>query len=378
MFAALYLACVLVFLSGVAGFYRPGVGFTSMVRFGKDREARVIPELRAVPRFIVAGSGYDGQFYAQLAASPAPWKASVRAALDNPPYRSGRMATSVVAYVLGGGNPAYAMHVYAAMNVVVWLVLAWLLLHWFPPGTPWDFACWVGILFSAGTMMSVCRALPDLPAFTLMVGGLRLWETARPNAAAGLLGLAGLVRETSILAAAIVVEKPSNRQSALRTFGRIVLIAAPALALTVALRYVAGKSHAAADNFALPFVAFVKRWLLIGKDGVLRSAGVIATMLSIGVEVAFFASRVRIADARFRLGAVYVVLFAFTSDAIWEGYPGSAPRVLLPLLLAFNLALPRTRRFWWLLVLGNLSVVTGWHNLTHPPKPADAITLAAQ
>lgn len=366
--------CALVFLAGIAGFYHPGVGFTSMVRFGKDRESRVIPELRAVPRFVVAGTGYDGQFYAQLAAKPAPWDASVRTALDSPPYRSGRMATSVVAYVLGGGNPAYAMHVYAAMNVVVWLVLAWLLLHWFPPGTTWDFACWVGILFSAGTMMSVCRALPDLSAFTLMVGGLRLWETARPNAATGLLALAGLVRETSILAAAIVVEKPSTRQGALRTLGRIVLIAAPALVLTVALRYVAGKSHAATDNFALPLVAFVKRWLLIGKDGVLRSAGVVLTMLSIAVQVAFFASRVRFADARFRLGAVYVVLFAFTSDAIWEGYPGSAPRVLLPLLLAFNLALPRTRRFWWLLLLGNLSVVTGWHNLTHPPKPAEATT----
>lgn len=376
MFAALYLACVLVFLVGVAGFYRPGVGFTSMVRFGKARESRVIPELRAVPRFIVGGSGYDGQFYAQLAANPAPWKAEVRAALDNPPYRSGRIVTSLVAYVLGGGNPAYAVHVYAAMNIVVWLTLAWLLLHFFPPGTPWDFACWAGILFSAGTMMSVCRALPDLSAFALMVAGLRLWETARPTAAAGVFGLAGLVRETSILAAAIVAEKPSTRQAVLRMAGRIALIAAPALALTLVLRHIAGKSHAAADNFALPFVAFVRRWILIGKDGVLRSAGVVATMLSIAVQVGFFASRMRLADARFRLGAVYAVLFAFTSDAIWEGYPGSAPRVLLPLLFAFNLALPRTPRFAALLLLGNLSVVTGFHNLTHPPQSAET-TMAA-
>ena len=369
---------MVVFLLEIAGFYSPGVGFTSMVRFGKDRESRVIPELRAVPRFIVPGSGYDGQFYAQLAANPAPWKAEVRTALDNPPYRSGRIVSSVFAYALGGGNPAYAMHVYAAMNIVVWLVLAWLLLRWFPPGTAWDFACWAGILFSAGTMMSVCRALPDLSAFALMVAGLRLWETARPTAAAGVLGLAGLVRETSILAAAIVVEKPSTRQAVLRMVGRSALIAVPALALTLVLRHIAGKSHAAADNFALPFAAFVRRWILIGKDGVLRSAGVVATMLSIAVQVGFFASRLRLADARFRLGAVYVVLFAFTSDAIWEGYPGSAPRVLLPLLLAFNLALPRTPRLWPLLLLGNLSVVTGWHNLTHPPKSADASVAPAR
>jgi len=378
VFTTLYVACVVVFLTGVAGFYRPGLGFTSMLRFGEDFESRVIPELRREPHFVVRGKGYDGQFYAQLAAKPVPWDPSVRRALDNPPYRSGRIVPSLVAYALAVGNPARAMHVFAVMNVAVWGVLAWLLLYWFPPGTTWDFACWGGILFSAGTMMCVCRALPDFSAFVLIVAALRFWERGRRNAAAGMLGLAGLVRETSILAAVMLVTRPSDRKSALGTLGRVALAGIPALVLMVGIRLlVAGTSHAASENFGLPFMGMLRRFAQIAEDGFVSSAGVVVTMVAIVAQAAFFVFPVRLADVRYRLGAVYALLFVVTNDAIWSGYPGSAPRVLLPLLFAFNLALPRTPRWWPLLVVGNLSVVTGWHNLMHPPKSAASAATAA-
>ena len=45
---------------------------------------------------------------------------------------------------------------------------------------------------------------------------------------------------------------------------------------------------------------------------------------------------------------------------VWGGYPGAALRVVLPMTIAFNLLLPRTRRFWPLAILGNLSV---WYGL---------------
>jgi hypothetical protein len=376
LFTGLYVACVLVFFVGVAGFYRPGLGFTSMLLFGRDFEARVIPELRHEPHFVVAAKGYDGQFYAQLAAKPVPWDPDVQRALDNPPYRSGRIVTSLVAYALAGGNPARAMHLFAVQNIVVWCGLAWLLLAWFPPGTAWDFVCWAGLLFSAGTLMSVCRALPDLSAFTLIVAALRLWERKRPTATASLLGLAGLVRETSILGAAMLAERPNDRRSAWRTLGRLALVVSPAVALMLVLRFSVGKSGAVSDNFGLPFAGLIKRIVLIGHDGIVKSAGVVLTLASIVVQAGFFAFRARLGEARGRLGLVYVVLFAFTNEAIWSGYPGSAPRVLLPLLFAFNLSVPRTPRHWPLLLLGNLSVVTGWHNLMHPPKPAAAATTA--
>ncbi|HEV8551260.1 MAG TPA: hypothetical protein VGQ57_19565 [Polyangiaceae bacterium] len=373
LFTGLYAACAIVFLIGVARFYRPGLGFTSMLQFGARFEPRVIPELRHVPRFVVRGAGYDGQFYAQLAAKPQPWDADIQRALDDPTYRSGRIVQSLFAYGLAGGNPARAMHVYAVMNVAIWGVLAWLLLAWFPPGTPWDFACWAGVLFSAGTMMCVCRALPDLAAFVLIVAALRAWERGRRTAASCLLGLAGFMRETSILATAIVLEKPEDRAAVKSTLWRVAVCVTPALALMVALRWIAGPSNAASNNFGVPFVAMLRRFALVAHDGLLKSAGVVATMVSIVAQAGFFAFRWRALDARVRLGLAYLVLFAVTNDAIWEGYPGSAPRVLLPLLFAFNVALPRAAKWWPLLVLGNLSVVTGWHNLTHPPKHAVSV-----
>jgi hypothetical protein len=43
-------------------------------------------------------------------------------------------------------------------------------------------------------------------------------------------------------------------------------------------------------------------------------------------------------------------------DAVWEGYPGAALRVLLPMTLAFNVLLPRGGKWRAWLVLGNLAV----------------------
>ena len=46
----------------------------------------------------------------------------------------------------------------------------------------------------------------------------------------------------------------------------------------------------------------------------------------------------------------------FLGDAVWENYPSAAARVLLPMVLAFNISVPR--RGWWalLLIVGNLGI----------------------
>jgi hypothetical protein len=56
------------------------------------------------------------------------------------------------------------------------------------------------------------------------------------------------------------------------------------------------------------------------------------------------------------LGASYAALLVVLGDAVWEGYPGAALRVLLPMTLAFNVLLPRGGKWRAWLVLGNLSV----------------------
>lgn len=51
---------------------------------------------------------------------------------------------------------------------------------------------------------------------------------------------------------------------------------------------------------------------------------------------------------------------------VWEGYPGAASRVVLPLTLAFNVLVPAGRRWLPVLVLGNLSVFAGLAEMDPP------------
>jgi hypothetical protein len=53
---------------------------------------------------------------------------------------------------------------------------------------------------------------------------------------------------------------------------------------------------------------------------------------------------------------VFSVMMIFLGEAVWEGYPGAASRVLLPMTLAFNILLPRGGRWWVVFVLGNFAL----------------------
>jgi hypothetical protein len=54
-------------------------------------------------------------------------------------------------------------------------------------------------------------------------------------------------------------------------------------------------------------------------------------------------------------------------ESVWEGYPSAAVRVLLPMLLAFNLTVPRGPRWWVVILLGNITIL-GTPNFARLPK----------
>jgi hypothetical protein len=49
-------------------------------------------------------------------------------------------------------------------------------------------------------------------------------------------------------------------------------------------------------------------------------------------------------------------MMIFLSTPVWEGFPGAATRVLLPMTLAFNILMPRGVRWLPWLLIGNLTV----------------------
>jgi hypothetical protein len=54
--------------------------------------------------------------------------------------------------------------------------------------------------------------------------------------------------------------------------------------------------------------------------------------------------------------------------SVWAGYPAAAARVLLPMTLAFNIFVPRTRGWWFVLLLGNLNVLASPDVLRLPSR----------
>jgi len=93
---------------------------------------------------------------------------------------------------------------------------------------------------------------------------------------------------------------------------------------------------------------------------------VFATVLSLTAQWLFFVLRWRPTERWWRVGVAFAVMMAFLSTPVWEGYPGAATRVLLPMTLAFNVLVPRGRRWLPLLLVGNLSVAASVFEFSPP------------
>jgi hypothetical protein len=69
-----------------------------------------------------------------------------------------------------------------------------------------------------------------------------------------------------------------------------------------------------------------------------------------------------------RLGAAYLPLMAVVSTSVWEGFPGAACRVLLPMTLSFNLLVARRKAHLAWILIGNLTVLSGLLFLKDVPE----------
>lgn len=364
-----YLAVVTIFLVSLSGFYDPQTGFTGLIMFGEQLDEQAVPALRALPHHIVSdSSGYDGQYYAQLALDPLLRDPATLGAVDVPLYRARRILFSWTAFLLGLGRVEWVVEAYALQNVLCWLALAWLLLRWMPPGSPRYFAVWVGCLFSQGLMTSVRFAVLEGPSLLLLVLTMLALETGRPWLAAAVAGVSGLGRETNLLNGAALVTW-RNRWPRRAEVRRLVVQAAVLVApFGLWLAYVSYPGWPAFDmggrNFAAPPFGYLEFWAdtvsSLRADGWASVARFkLLVLISLTTQAVVLVSRPRWRDPWWRVGVVYAGFMLVLGSAVWEGHPGAAARVLLPLTLAFNVGLPKGRAFWLLFVLGNLTIAGG-------------------
>ena len=367
--AAVYVAAVVVFLVSIGRFYQKSTGFTSLIHFGSKFYDRTLPAVRYAPHATAFdGWGDDGQFYAQMAVEPLLRNRHLDVALDNPPYRSRRILFAWTAYLAGQGEPARVLRAYAMQNIVAWLALAGVLLYWFPPSRARNVLPWIGCLYSAGLLISVRLSMLEGPSMLVVTLAILAHERHRGWLATGLMAISGLGRETNMIGSGLLVSRvPRTRQQILAVCGTAACVALP---FVVWSRYVSsiypGFSYTSPDSFAVPFSGYLTKWSTTLREyyqyGWASNARFnFAILIGLSVQLAFLALRREWKSAWWRMAAPYCVLFAMTSYAVWGGSPGAAPRVLLPLTFAFNVLVARLEgwSFWALIVLGNLSVVSG-------------------
>ncbi len=361
---AAYALTVAMFLWVCGQFYLPGKGFTYLIIFGDKDSARFIPQLRTVNHYELENSaGYDGAYYAQIAMQPNLSDPALKRGVDNLAYRSRRILFCWTAYALALGNPIRALHIYAVQNIVCWLLLGGLLLRWFPPNCWQNYLRWCGVMFSYGLCFSLRGSLVDGPSLLLIACGVALVEAGRPWWSAIVLGISGLGKETNILGGAALARPESNTiQGWSKVALRGVIVVLPVvLWLLVVRRWLGPSDDLGIRNFTFPLASYWKKWFDTITELIAEGPGAFARssllmLVSLTAQFLFFAFRRRWEDPWWRIAAVYSVMMIFLGEAVWEGYPGAASRVLLPMTLAFNVLVPRGRRWWLLLVLGNLTV----------------------
>jgi len=352
-------------------------GFTSFLQIDRLVAAEIIPALRGGPIYIHPGEGsYDGCYYVQIATSPGLKDPALRTAIDDAGYRARRILLGAVAWVLGGGDPAWIAHAYAWLNVGLWFVLAAVLWRMFPVADWRATLAWALMLASAGVLFSVRFALTDLAALVLTVAALLLVEGRRHGSAAVLVGLSGLARETGILgAAALLADRPATGGAVLRLAGRLVLCVLPLVLWLLYVRHALGGTSTGQRNLAWPLVGWVGRWqeLAQAADENLSPRVYLQSFLehiALSVQAAYLLLRPKRNDPWWWTGASYVLLLVCMGPAVWGGYPNAASRVLLPLTLVFNVLVVRRRATLGWLLAGNLSVFAGYHSLEVTPDRA--------
>jgi hypothetical protein len=380
-------AAVLVFLVFAARFWSPVWGFTAFLQLDASNDDVKISAFKTEPVYVYRNvGGYDGLYYAQLAYHPTLQSPELAGAMDNFSYRARRILVPALAWLLALGQPAWIVQVYSVLNIFCWLILAALLWRALPVRDAKSWLAWFSVLFSTGCLISVRLALTDLVALVILLAAVIYSEQQQQAGRAGgalLMAAAGLARETSLLASPGLLRRPwLSRANAL-----VLVVAGLPLAAWIAYIRFSFDSHDTwSSNMSPPFGGIgrnLKTDIVNLAQGsglwapvTIMSALSLAVTIGLIVQAIYFIARPKIDDTWWRVGALYVPLMIMTGVPVWEGAPGAAARVMLPMTLAFNLlVIKRKNNVAWLL-MGNLAVLHGVTILQQAPNDPHELAAA--
>ena len=339
-------------------------GFTSLLSFGGPQWEQRLPVLRTLPLARDPGTGYDGQFGAQLAIEPDLRTPGIQNALDNPVYRARRIMLPWLAHVIGGSNPWTVLLVFALQNVAFWIGLAWLVLWEIRPvSDARAVAIWTGCMLTVGTLDSIRYSLNDLFSVLLLALAVAALTKGRPWLSTAAFALAGLTRETALLGgAALWPVEARGRRAWLAAAARCACASLPLIAWVGWLAWMFPKGNVLGrNNFDWPGFALARHCALSlthlahGDFDSRFSFGLIGAV-GLGAQSLYLLFRPRFSEPWWRIGIGFALLFWILGDNVWAGY-WAAARALLPMTFAFNLLAPDDRRFWLRVIVANAGLV---------------------
>jgi hypothetical protein len=222
-------------------------------------------------------------------------------------------------------------------------------------------------------MDSVRMSLLEGPSMLILVLAVLAIELKRPWVSAALIAIGGLGRETNLVAAPVLVNRmPRQLDELARVVGMVVLTIAPFVLWSLYVRSIYGAArYAGTNNLGVPLTAFAAEWkstlaglTTLGWSSLHRFRFVV--LASLTIQALFLLTHWEWSNAWWRLGMAYAVLMVILGAAVWAGYPGAAIRVLLPMTFAFNILSVRSRWFWPFVLLGNISILYGFHKIEIP------------
>lgn len=347
--------------------YVPGFGFLHTIHFSHRLSHYLDPEIREITREVAGPVGYDGQFYAVMAMCPDLQCEGMGYRSDAPGYRFRRIGLPALAWMLGLGMPLWALHVYAVIDLFFWIGLLLLIQRYTGFHGIRDKILAISLLWSAGTLISLERALTDLPAVVLtswVASGLlrRSWGGVG-------MAMALLVKETSLLSMPALlrgndgVEMVRDRKNWIR--GGLTLLPLVLWLGWVNALFPEG-SAAGRNNFGAPFAGLwgsvVNAWTWEGRSLMHERIHLLLTLTALAsllVQSAYLLWRPRIDDAFWRMGVAFGVLLLFLGSNVMLDY-NAYLRVVLPLTFSFNFLLHRHERgkvYLLLQVAGNLGMM---------------------
>ncbi len=347
----------------VLAHYSPQTGWSSLILFGTRFYPIAMPEVKACEPSLMEGTGYDGQFYCQVAIDPTLRNPHLKDSLDGPEYRSTRILVPALAYAGGFGNPCRIIQVYAVLNLLFWFLLLFGMIRFLHPNTVREHLCLVAAALTSGAMFSVARSLTDLPAATLAFYSAAL----SGYAAVAAMALALLAKETFVLSLPRLMWPLKRDWQTIRTRAVQVGLATAPFAIWYLYTHLHfGFRQIDAPNTSWPGLGVAdylwRAWGHWYPNRILspRLIQELLAPISVLVQIAYMLWRRAPASPYWRMGIGFAFgILLLSPDAFIDQY--SFCRDALPLTLAFNIELMRHKRSTFLLwfVAGNIGLLSG-------------------